>query len=461
MTNQAKAPISTIVACATASGQSAISIVRMTGPHSRQIVAKLWKPLSKTTPKPRELTLGWLIEDDKYLDQAMVVYMPAPNSYTGEDIVEIHLHGSMSIVQKTIDLCLSHGAQLAENGEFSKRAYLNGKLDLAQAEAVGELISSSNTRMMRLASKQLAGELSKNISEIKAKLLNVSAHLSATLDFSEEDIEAQDTSKILSTINSINSNVKELLEGSENLNVVREGFHVVLIGLPNAGKSTLLNKLLGYDRSIVTEIAGTTRDTITESIMLNDSIIQITDTAGLHSSGDKVEKIGIQKTLEETKTSDYVLLLVEPDQQLQTEKYLVDNAIDKNINNSNCLVVYTKSDVAKESDSSSKYLAQFSSISVSSKTGQGIDELKKALSNKSSSSSTQGNLKLLTNRQIVLLEDLHSKLDSVERQLLDQTPADILAVELQSAITICNQITGEEVTQEIIDEVFSNFCIGK
>ncbi|MDQ5943690.1 MAG: tRNA modification GTPase MnmE, partial [Patescibacteria group bacterium] len=345
MINKNKQSTPTIVACATAPGQSAIAIVRMSGTKSIDIVNKIWKPISSNSQKPRELVLGWLIEDGNNIDQAMVVNMPSPKSYTGEDIVEIHLHGSMAIVHKAIQLCIKNGAQLAENGDFSKRAYLNGKLDLSQAEAVSELISSSNARMMRLASKQLAGEFSKSISNIKSELLSTVAHLSATLDFSEEDIEAQEDSTTQSKIYGIRDKVNQLLEGSDNLAVVREGFHVVFIGLPNAGKSTLLNKLVGYDRSIVTEIAGTTRDTITEPIMLIDSIIQITDTAGLHSSRDKVEKLGIKRTLQEIKNSDFVLILVEPDSLVQTQQFLQDNNIVKYLDVSNCLVVFTKSDI--------------------------------------------------------------------------------------------------------------------
>lgn len=461
MTKKPKKLVSTIVACATAPGQSAIAVVRMSGPKSSSIAGKIWQPLSKKTPKPRELVLGWLVDGENKIDQAMLVHMPAPHSYTGEDIVEIHLHGSMAIVHKTIQLCVKGGAKLAQNGEFSKRAYLNGKLDLSQAEAVAELISSSNTRMMRLASKQLAGELSKNISVIKSQLLRVTAHLTATLDFSEEDIEAHNNTKLIHNVDNIGKSVKELLKGSENLGVVREGFHTVLIGLPNAGKSTLLNKLLGYNRSIVTEIAGTTRDTITESIMLDDTIIQITDTAGLHSSRDKVEKLGIQRTIEEAKNSDYILVLVEPNMQEQTQQFLEKNNISKHLNNSNCLIVFTKADTADKSSTISEYFDQFKSVRVSTKTAKGIDELKDLLSKSSQKTSSQGDLKLLTNRQIILLKSLNSKLSSIHKQLINNTPSDIVAIELQSAITICNEITGEEATQEVIDEVFSNFCIGK
>ena len=464
MTKKSNKPTSTIVACATAAGQSAISIVRMSGPKSLNIATHIWQSKnikSVKQLKPRILNLGWLVDDGNSIDQAILVYMPSPHSFTGEDVVEIHLHGSMAIVHKAIQLCVNSGAKLAQNGEFSKRAYLNGKLDLSQAEAIGELIGSSNARMMRLASKQLAGELSKNISTIKSQLLNTTAHLSATLDFSEEDIEAQDISDIVISISKIENSVKELLNGSENLGVVREGFHVVLIGLPNAGKSTLLNKLLGYDRSIVTEIAGTTRDTITESIMLDDTIIQITDTAGLHSSRDKVEKLGIQRTIEEAKNSDYILILVEPNMQEETQQFLEKNNISKHLNKSNCLIVFTKADTAGKSSTISDYFVQFNHVNVSTKTAKGINQLKNLLSKSSQKTSDQGDLKLLTNRQIILLKSLSSKLSSIHKQLTTSTPSDIVAIELQSAITICNEITGEETTQEVIDEVFSNFCIGK
>lgn len=452
---------STIVACATALGQSAIAIVRMSGPMSKKIIKNIWHSNKDTSLKDRELTLGWIIEKGEKIDQAMVVVMPSPHSFTGEDVVEIHLHGSMSIVQKTIELCLENGAQLAENGEFSKRAYLNGKLDLSQAEAIAELIASNNSRIMRLASKQLAGELSQNIKSIKQRLLNTAAHISASLDFSEEDIEMHDNSRSQTELTNIQDTVSQLLEGSDNLAVVRDGYHVALVGLPNAGKSTLLNKLVGYDRSIVTDIAGTTRDTITESIMLSDTVVQLTDTAGLHSSRDKVEKLGIKRTIDEIKNSDLVLVLVEPDKHISTEKFLVENNIDKYLDKSNCIVVHTKSDVIQNNSQSRDFFDKFTNISISTQENKGIEQLKSAIIDHSKSISNTVDLRLITNRQIELLKKLQEKIQDIKSKLQQNTPADILSVELQSSIRICNEITGEEATEEIINQVFSNFCIGK
>jgi len=451
---------STIVAQASGPGESAISIVRLSGTNALKISQLIWQPARSQLVKPRELTLGWLIDDATRLDQAMRVYMPGPHSYTGEDVVEIHLHGAPIITQTTIELALKAGATMARPGEFTERAYLAGKLDLIQAEAVAELISSSNTTMMRLASKQLAGGLSNSIKDIKNTLLGLAAHEAALLDFSEEDITNTDSSVQLKTIHSLITQSKDLLKNHSSLGVVRSGVHVALVGLPNAGKSTLLNTLLGFDRSIVTSTAGTTRDTITETINLDGLSLHLTDTAGLRRATDDIESMGIERTQAEIHSSDCILILIEPGQTQATVDYLQSNSLLENLDNTNSLVVYTKSDVAQETPHSPD-LSALPSLSISAQSNTNISALRSQLQEITTKHSSTENLQVITTRQIELITGLNKQLTITTQLLENHTPSDIILVEYQKALQICNYLTGEEVTQEIINEVFSHFCIGK
>ena len=451
---------STIVAQATAPGASAISIIRISGPQAFVISKKIWQPLNKKSIKPRELSLGWIVEGNTKLDQAMCVHMPAPHSYTSEDVVEIHSHGAPVITQKIISLALENGASIAQPGEFTRRAYLNGKLDLTQAEAVGELIASNNATMLRLASKQLAGGLSNQIKSIKSSLLDLAAHESASLDFSEEDIVDTSTLAQQKVLKKLALQTSDLLDSSDSLAVVKNGYSIALVGLPNAGKSTLLNSLLGFDRAIVTTQAGTTRDTITESVVLGGVTINITDTAGLRDSSDKVEKIGITRSIEELKNSDTIVVLIEPGQSKATVSYLKKNNILRFLDKKSSLVVNTKSDSKNKKDSSLE-LDAITSIDISAKENTGLSNLKNHLQALATKNQSSENLSLLSTRQLELIKKLNTQIQVCIDLIEVKTPPDIVLVEYQKAISICNSLTGESVTQEVIDKVFSDFCIGK
>jgi len=459
--NKSKNSITTIVACATASGPSAISIVRLSGTDALQIALKLWQPVHKGPIKPRELTLGWLVDNEERIDQALLVYMPSPHSYTGEDTIELHLHGSPLITQKTIELALHNGAVQAKPGEFTKRAFLAGKIDLTQAEAVGELIASSNERLLRLASKQLSGELTKTISSIKKSLLTLVSHLSALLDFSEEDIVQHDNKKQQTTLEGIQEQLKDVLQSSHTLSTIRDGVQVSLVGLPNAGKSTLLNSLLGYNRSIVTAQKGTTRDTISETIVLGGINIVLTDTAGLRDSNNKAEKIGIKRSIQEIQNSDFVLVLIEPGMVTNTLHYLEKYQLNSVLHKENCMIIFTKTDLDHTPPILPASYKNFQTISISVKSKNGLDKLLIKLENNATQDHSVDGLQTLTTRQIELFKELKEQVNTITKLLVSNTPTDILVVEYQRAISLCNYLTGEDVTEEVITEVFSNFCIGK
>ena len=438
---------STITAIATPPGRGAIAIIRVSGPDS----LKAYKTLTKSsqTPEPNIIRPAWIYDGDNKLDQPMLAYFKAPRSFTGEDMLEIHCHGSSVVQNNIIKILNGIGIDPAKPGEFSERAYYNGKIDVAQAEAIMELVSADNTSVARLATRQLAGEFSNKITDIRNDLTGLASAVSADMDFSEEDLPTIDAKNIQSVVQKALDKIHEVQANSEILPKLREGIHVALVGLPNAGKSTLMNRLLGYDRSIVTEIAGTTRDTVTESVEIDGTTYHFTDTAGLNDAPDIVEKIGIDRTIEALKSSDIIMLLIEPGQDQKTDDYLHKNNLRSYIDEDKTIKVHTKLDI----DSSKK------GISISAKSGEGMGELLQAIKS-SASVKPAGNLQILTMRQLNVLS-------RVEQTLLGITDAksmptnDIVSSELLSAISDLNELTGDQATAQIIDSIFRNFCIGK
>ena len=438
----------TITAIATAPGRGAIAIIRVSGPKSLRAYKLLTN--STATPTPNQIKPAWIYEGKQKIDHAMVVYFKAPNSFTGEDVVEIHCHGSKVVQRNILDVLFADGIEAAKPGEFSERAYYNGKIDVAQAEAIMELVSAENTQLARLATRQLAGEFSKQIKNISGEVTKLGATLAADLDFSEEDLPLLDSTMIAEALASIITKINIIKAGSEILPKLREGINVALIGLPNAGKSTLLNTLLGFDRSIVSSQAGTTRDTINETAELGGINYQFIDTAGLNSKPGEIEKIGIEKSIENIKSADIILLLIEPGQESQTNAFIESKNLHEYIDSPKTIKVFTKSDIGNNKSKG---------IQISALKKSGIKDLTDKIISLSLDQA-QTSLQILTERQLNIINRVEQALTKLEDEAQNLS-FDIISAELELVAKDLNELTGEHANQQIIDSIFRNFCIGK
>ncbi len=439
---------STIAAIATAQGRSAIAIIRISGPKALGAYKALTK--KTTSPAPNQIKVAWVYDEDQKIDHAMVVYFKAPNSFTGEDIVEIHCHGSKVVQQGILGVLFEYGIVPAKPGEFSERAYYNGKIDVTQAEAIMELVSSENSQLARLATRQLAGEFSKKIKGILGDVTKLGATIAANLDFAEEDLPTINNKEIISSLSAVIGKISTIKAGSEMLPKLREGINVVLVGLPNAGKSTLLNALVGFDRSIVSAQAGTTRDTINEAIEIDGFSYQFIDTAGLNSSPDSIEKIGIKKSIANIKSADIILLLIEPGKELATKKFIELNNLQSFIKGPRTIKVFTKSDI----DAKNPKVVQISALKkVGVKTL--LDKIAKL-----SVGQAQTSLQVLTQRQLGILSRVELALTGIVGNI-NHLSLDIISAELAGVAGELNELTGADANKQIIDSIFRNFCIGK
>jgi tRNA modification GTPase len=451
----------TIVALATPPGVSAIGVVRLSGVEAINIAAKLFPSKDLTKQNSHTLHVGILEHNNKAIDEVVVSIYKAPRSYTGENSVEFSCHGSPFIHQQIIDACIDKGARLAKPGEFTQRAFINGKLDLAQAEAVADLIASNTSASHKTALHNIRGGFSQALKDLREQLLTFSALIELELDFSQEDVEFADRGKLQALVNDVLQKTKLLTDSFRVGNVIRNGVSVAIIGKPNAGKSTLLNVLLNEDRAIVSEIPGTTRDTIEEMINIDGIMFRLIDTAGIREhSADVIENAGMDKSRQKMQQADIVVYLFDangndPKGLEKTEKEL------RNIT-SNYLMVANKIDVIDESELKERYASIAGVIFISAKNKLHIDVLKERMVDKVLQGKTETENVIVTNaRHYHALNEVQKSLKDVSEGLESKIPGDLLALDIRRCLHYLGEITGEITNEDQLDYIFSKFCIGK
>ena len=454
----------TIAAIATPVGEGGIGIIRISGECSLAIAQKVFvgKKRSLETVPANTLVYGCVIDElDRVVDEAMAVFMRAPYSYTAEDVVEIHCHGSYASLEKTMALILRNGARLAKPGEFTQRAFLNGRLDLTQAEAVLDIIKSRTQASLKLAMRQHRGLLSREISGYRKKLKDMIVQLEAVIDYPEEDIEDITREQVLKTSKDIEVALIKLLKSCKTGRVLKEGLRVVITGRPNVGKSSLLNMLLQEERAIVSDIAGTTRDVIEEQLVVGGIPIVLVDTAGVRDTSDEVERIGVQKAYSNIQSADLVLLMLDATVGVTQE----DLELLESLRNEEYFILINKIDEQVELDTISEQLKDFpNKMYVSVLKSVGIAEFKQKLENMvfgSSSSTVDDNVYVQNIRHEQLLKESYKYIQDVIEALEMGVSLDCTVIDLRLAIDSLGGITGESVSDEIINEIFSRFCIGK
>jgi len=451
----------TIAAIATPlGGEGGIGVVRMSGPDSLRIIRAIFKPNSKESLISHQLNHGWITDNSKEIDEVVVSYMANPRSYTGEDVIEISCHGGGVVLKSVLELAIKAGARLAGRGEFTKRAFLNGRLDLAQAEAVIELIKAKTKEGSLLAASQLKGTLSSKIREARDSLMLLLAEIEASIDFPDEipDIDAK---KAKRTLEAALNTVNKLIDTAHMGKIYREGISIAIVGKPNVGKSSLLNALVREDRAIVTDEPGTTRDVIEETVNIKGIPARVLDTAGIRHSDSKTEKLGIDRAIKAIEQADIVLLLIDISQPLTSEDVeLIYRTTDKKR-----IIVLNKSDLTHKlnpKDVTSK-TGTIQPVEVSALKGDGVGDLEKAIfdsviSNKVVAENTEVMVNLRQKEALVRARECTQRaIESAEKKM----QADFVSIDLKGAIAALGEVTGEVVSDEVIDRIFEEFCVGK
>ncbi len=458
----------TIVALATPSGAGAIAVIRVSGKDAITLVADIFQSVSGkdlNRQKTHTLHLGHLVDGDKVYDQVLVSVFKGPNSYTGENTVEISCHGSTFIQQQIIQLLLRKGAKMAQPGEFTLRAFLNGKLDLSQAEAVADLIASDNEASHQIAMQQMRGGFSSEISKLREELLNFASLIELELDFSEEDVEFADRTQFNELVQRIDLVLKRLIDSFAVGNVIKNGIPVAIVGEPNVGKSTLLNALLNEERAIVSDIAGTTRDTIEDELVIDGIGFRFIDTAGIRDTEDVVESIGIKKTFEKMEQAQVVVYLVDNSKLTDIGIAEIKNElrrIEEQYPLKPLLVIGNKSDMIQVDTRATLESEIPNILLISAKQKIGIDELKARLLSFVNTGALRNNETIVTNsRHYDALLKALEEIQKVKWGLETSLPADLMAIDIRQALYYFGEITGQVTNDELLGNIFANFCIGK
>ena len=447
----------TIAAISTALGVGAISIIRVSGNDAIKIVNSISKRKILETIDSHTITYDHIMEDGKVIDEVLISVMKAPRTFTCEDVVEINAHGGITTTNRILKELLKKGCRLAEPGEFTKRAFLNGRIDLTQAEGIMDLINSKTEKARNLAINQLDGKVSNLINELRNDIIQILANIEVNIDYPEyEDIEELTNEKVRPMLDNLENKMKKILNESENGKLVREGIKTSIIGKPNVGKSSLLNRLLNEEKAIVTDIEGTTRDIVEGTIVIDGILLNMIDTAGIRETNDLVESIGVKKSMELIEKSDLVLYV------LNNNDEITENELDilKKLENKNHIIVINKCDLESKLKLPDN---TYNIVKISALEDKGIDELKEKIKELYNFENIETeDLTYLTNaRSISLLEKAYECLDSIKAGLDNNMPIDMVEIDIKDMWNILGEITGETYQDELIDQLFSQFCLGK
>lgn len=449
----------TIIAIATPPGVGAIGVLRMSGSKAIEIINLIFPSKDLSAQPSHTLHIGLIKNNDETIDEVVVSLFKNPKSYTGEDVVEISCHGSLLIQQKIIDACIEKGARLARPGEFTQRAFLNGKLDLTQAEAVADLIASNTNASHKAALQNMRGGFSNALKNLREELIKFSALIELELDFSQEDVEFADRTQLHTLIQEAQQLTNRLLESFKLGNVIRNGVQVAIVGKPNAGKSTLLNTLLNENRAIVSEIAGTTRDTIEEVINIEGILFRLIDTAGIRASENEIESIGIEKSLEKMRNADIVVYLFDCAHETKAQ---VDDEQQKLLSaNKNFILTGNKLDLIN-ADNLIKKFEGIDVLFISAREHTHVNILKKQLVEKVISGDINTENIIITNaRHFEALQKVYASLIDIKNGLDNHIPGDLIALDIRTCLHYLGEITGAITNEDQLDYIFSKFCIGK
>ena len=455
--------MSTIAAISTAPGNAGLGIIRLSGDDCFKILQKIFKPKNKGEIKGYTIKYGNIVksENDEIIDEVLVSYFVAPKSYTKENMCEINSHGGIVVENQILEECLKNGAVLAEPGEFTKRAFMNGRIDLSQAEAVIDIINSKTEKEMMVAQRHLEGSLSKKIKDIQGEILNLMADIEASIDYPEYDIEETTNKKINDTLNSVEEKLLKLKNSFENGKILKEGIKTAIIGKPNVGKSSLLNLILGENRAIVSDIEGTTRDTIEEYINIKGIPLKIVDTAGIRKTNDEVEKIGVERSINNISNAELIIALFDDSRTFDDQ----DQKILDLIEGKKTIILINKIDLGKNLIKENEKLKKFKNniIEFSTINETGLDKLYNKIEELFKLNELDcENTEIITNNRhkqqiLYALEDVAKGRESLETHM----PVDITAICLKDILERLAEITGENVSEDIINEIFKKFCLGK
>lgn len=454
----------TIAAIGTALSNSGISIIRISGKEALNIVGKIFKTKSKL--EPNNIVYGKILDNDRIVDSVLVSYFKAPKSFTGEDICEINCHGGNQITREILELVLDNGAVLAEPGEFSKRAFLNGKMDLSQAEAVINLINAKTRTQSRVASKQMEGDLSNKIKDLREELVELLAHIEVSIDYPEYDYDEVEPEYVKSLIIKKISEINHIIDTYEQGRIIKDGINVAILGKPNVGKSSLLNRLANYEKAIVTDIPGTTRDIVEETINIGDVVLNISDTAGIRDTDDIIEKIGVEKSLKKLEEVDLVIYMFNAENKIEEDDLkLLSKIQNKGIKN---IVLINKMDKVEKSIFNT-FLGELKRngvehvLPVSVFNDKGIEELKNKISVifNTSDLDYEHELIITNSRHKELLKKSVENLEVGLEQLNNNQPIDIIFINIKNATKYLGEIIGTDVSLDVVHKIFEKFCLGK